>query len=220
MLDLNYEIIRTNRRTLSLSIDKNAKLIVRAPLRMKAETILKFVKEKEGWIAKKQEQVKNSILATKEYSEYSKFMFLGQSYSVVRSDKVGNIELKDALYVPITTKNLQKALKDWLFSLSNAVLEGKINYFSQLLGVRVNSVKFVNSRAKWGSCDAKQNITLNIKMLMLPQNLIDYIIVHELSHIKQLNHSQNFWFEVKKYVPNYLTLRKTLKQNGFLLNLF
>ena len=88
------------------------------------------------------------------------------------------------------------------------------------MGLEFEGVKIINSRAKWGSCDSKSNLSFNFKMLMLPPNLIDYIIIHELSHLLELNHSQKFWEIVGSVMPSYKKHRQLLKSSGFLLTLF
>ena len=111
-------------------------------------------------------------------------------------------------------------LKNWVLGIAEEGILDRLDYFAELMDLVFESVKIVNSRAKWGSCDAKLNLTFNFKMVMLPPILIDYVVIHELAHILELNHSSQFWEIVASIMPAYKKHRETLKNSGFLLNLF
>jgi predicted metal-dependent hydrolase len=95
---------------------------------------------------------------------------------------------------------------------ARAFVKKRLLHYNQFYGFSFNRVSIRNQRTRWGSCSAKQNLNFSYKILFLPSELADYIIVHELCHLKELNHSKQFWQLVGQKIPNYVALRKQLKQ--------
>ncbi len=91
------------------------------------------------------------------------------------------------------------------------LISGRISYFNQTGEYPVGQVSIKNQKTRWGSCSSKKNLSFNYKLLFLPPNLRDYIIIHELCHLKEMNHSKNFWSLVSQKVPNYKALRREIK---------
>jgi predicted metal-dependent hydrolase len=93
-------------------------------------------------------------------------------------------------------------------------IETRIRYFNSIYGLNFNKINIKNQKTRWGSCSKKGNLNFNYKMLFLPKHITDYIIVHELCHLKEFNHSYKFWNLVAKAIPNYLDIKKELKNKG------
>lgn len=93
------------------------------------------------------------------------------------------------------------------------VLE-RIGYFNKIYQLKFNKINIKNQKTRWGSCSKKGNLNFNYKILLLPQHISDYIIVHELCHLKEFNHSYKFWNLVSKAIPSYLDIKKELKHKG------
>lgn len=89
----------------------------------------------------------------------------------------------------------------------------KIDYFNQFYNFKYGRISIRNQKTRWGSCSRQGNLNFSYRILFLPENLIDYVIVHELCHLGEFNHSQNFWSLVQKTIPNYLSIRHQLKSN-------
>jgi len=87
----------------------------------------------------------------------------------------------------------------------------KLEEFNRIYGFEYNKITIRNSRSRWGSCSAKKNINFNYKIVFLPEELLNYIIVHELCHLGQMNHSKSFWDLVKKTIPDYREMRKKMR---------
>ncbi|MEK7628957.1 MAG: SprT family zinc-dependent metalloprotease [Patescibacteria group bacterium] len=92
--------------------------------------------------------------------------------------------------------------------------QNRVNYFNQFYGFKFNKINIRNQKTRWGSCSKKGNLNFNYKIALLPAYAADYIIVHELCHLSEFNHSRNFWNLVAKTIPNYLAIRKELKRGG------
>lgn len=110
---------------------------------------------------------------------------------------------------------LNKAIKQLLKNNTQAMLQDKLPYWSNITGIKYNTVKVRDGISKFGSCKPKtQDLNFNARLIMLPENVVDAIIVHELCHIIHANHSKEFYNLVEKYIPNYYKINKWLKQNG------
>ncbi len=94
---------------------------------------------------------------------------------------------------------------------ARTLVSQRLEFYSGIYGFEFNRVSIRNQRTRWGSCSRKRNLNFNYRILMLPQHLSDYIIIHELCHLKELNHSPRFWNLVSQIIPNYLEIRKELK---------
>lgn len=90
----------------------------------------------------------------------------------------------------------------------------KVRYYAQVIGVTYGRITIRNQRTRWGSCSGKGNLNFNCLLLLMPEEVLDYVVVHELCHRKEMNHSARFWEEVEKILPDYRQRRKWLKDNG------
>ncbi|MCX6754304.1 MAG: M48 family metallopeptidase [Candidatus Nomurabacteria bacterium] len=97
------------------------------------------------------------------------------------------------------------------------LVTNRIEYFNNFYGYKWNKIVIRNQSTRWGSCSKNGNLNFNYKIALLPENAADYIIVHELCHLREFNHSHNFWNLVAKTIPDYLDIRRELKSNGFIL---
>ncbi|MBI2037367.1 MAG: M48 family metallopeptidase [Candidatus Magasanikbacteria bacterium] len=103
-------------------------------------------------------------------------------------------------------------------AVARKIARDKMNYFNQLYGFTWRRISIKNTKTRWGSCSKKGNINFNYKIALLPERQVDYIIVHELCHLGELNHSRRFWNLVAKSVPDYKSIRKDLRKNHLTLN--
>lgn len=92
----------------------------------------------------------------------------------------------------------------------------RVNHFNKIYELKCNKISVRNQKTRWGSCSKKKNLNFNYKILLLPKDIADYIIVHELCHLKEFNHSQKFWDLVSKAIPNYSEIRRELKNKGLI----
>ncbi len=88
----------------------------------------------------------------------------------------------------------------------------RVRHYSKIMGVTVGKITIRNQKTRWGSCSSKGNLNFNYQLYYLPEELLDYVVIHELAHRRHMNHSADFWAEVEKYCPNYKTYRQQLKE--------
>lgn len=111
-------------------------------------------------------------------------------------------------------KALSEALEKWMAKAFESRLDERLKYYSDIIGVTYKDVRVKSQKSRWGSCSSKGNLNFNWRLVIAPDWISDYVIVHELCHLKHLNHSKDFWNTVGLYIPDYKTAVKWLKQNG------
>ena len=112
---------------------------------------------------------------------------------------------------------IKEELHRWYKDQAKRIFQEKAERFSKIMGLKYNRMMVKNQKTRWGSCSSKGNINLNWRVIMAPDEVSDYLIIHELVHLKYLNHSPDFWNLVKTYQPDYLKWRSWLRENGKIL---
>jgi hypothetical protein len=217
-------IFRSKRKSLALYIDPNGVLIVKSPLKLPDAKIYEFVKSKEAWIRTRQKQIAQNSYISKNVVSYNTFLYLGRELTPVLCNKAKEISLTtDAIIIPAkwgSNEILLRRVEKFLKITATNILTQRAQYFQTRLNLIAASIATNNNKTRWGVCDTKRRIQLNWRAVMLPPNLFDYIIVHEYCHLLEFNHTKNFWRLVEAILPDWRTLRKHLKQMGWLLQLF
>lgn len=95
-----------------------------------------------------------------------------------------------------------------------SVIPDKVKYYAKIMGVTYGRITIRNQKTRWGSCSSKGNLNFNCLLMLMPDKVLDYVVVHELCHLKQMNHSKKFWMEVERYMPDYQNYKKWLNENG------
>ena len=213
-------IVRTHRRSLCLTITKDGNLVVHAPTRMNMNDILKYISEKEKWIISKQQEIERKLSINKVILDYNQILFLGTKYSIQRVNGLKKIELsQNALMVPDSDNVLFK-IKKWYIAQATKILKERLEYFANIMQIDYASVSICNSKTRWGSCDNYHNIKLNFRLVMLPHRAIDFVLIHELAHILEFNHSKDFYKIIQTIMPTYKVQQKVLKDYDYVLKLF
>ena len=216
-------IERSNRRTLLLTVLKNGAVVVKAPISMKEETINRFVAEKQEWIKSKLFMHQKTVSKFEDVIKYKKFLLYGNKYTIVL-DSVKRIETNEKFQIIMPSKiepeKILKTLKAWYKKVAKQVLSERLAFVENKIKLKSNSFRIGDSKGRWGSCNSRGAICLNFRVLMLPPALIDYVIVHELCHLVEMNHSKNFWKLVTSFLPNVDKLKSAIKEYGFLLGLY
>jgi predicted metal-dependent hydrolase len=224
MPELEYELIRSRRKTISIIITEDARVVVRAPLRASKALIEGFLEQKRRWVTEKQaiasqqasEHVQGGFLSGEEFPYLGSKLMLAVSEGAKRIDAVGGVLAFPRAWLP----NAQERLKKWYRAEAARVVGERLKALSQHTGLRPASVGFTDARHRWGSCGADGRLNFSWRLVMAPPDVIDYVVVHELAHIRHLNHSREFWGCVGRIMPEYREKKKWLKENNALLRLF
>ena len=172
MEKMEYTLIRSSRKTLSIQLSPGGEVVVRAPNRMPKREIERFLEEKRDWIE----------------THLSK--------------------------LPAVQPRLTEAELQELARHAKEVLPEITAYYAPLVGVDYGRITIRAQRTRWGSCSARGNLNFNCLLMLTPDDVMEYVVVHELCHRKEMNHSARFWAEVERVLPGYRESRRWLKENG------
>lgn len=215
------QLIRSHRKTIGLQITNDARLIVRAPHFTPEDLIHKLIHRKVSWIKAKQDYFKqrqNEILVRK-FIPGEEFLFLGQSYPlVVIEDLPKAVVLDNSLMISQTVLgNARNHIENWYKARALEHITQRVGYYAKITGLKYRSIRINNATTRWGSCGHKDTLNFPWRLMMAPVRVVDYVIIHELMHLKQKNHSHKFWAEVALMMPDYKQDERWLKRNSHLL---
>jgi predicted metal-dependent hydrolase len=216
------KVIRSRRRTVSLEVTPHATLVVRAPHRVPASFIEEMISEKRSWILRKMEEMrKRPALFIHEYVEGELFFFLGRPYPLHIVDDGGPaIERTDRLCVSRTLlPDIRNRLKRWFMQEAHKEIHARCMWFSMKTGHVPAAIRITDARQRWGSCTHKGGLNFSWRLIQAPPEIVDYVVVHELVHISQHDHSGKFWAKVREIMPDYERRREWLRDNERLLRI-
>ena len=217
------KIIRTSRRSKSISLKiRNGELEVSCPYNTSEIFLKNLIERKKEWInknidwsrknQKKIDQISNGFITYK-----GLVLKLVYEKSNLEGIAVEDNELK--IFYSDKSKS-KKLIIEWLKLQANNFLRARLSFLSKRISIEFNSLTIKSYTARWGSCNIRGDIFLNWKLIMLPESVIDYVLIHELAHINVPNHSSKFWELVKKKDPHYCKNKRWLKDNGSSFILF
>jgi len=211
------QLIRSRRRSLALEVRIDGAVIVRAPYFVTDSVIQKFVSQNREWIDKVYQRTRHQSeqFAPKKFIEGEKFLYLGQEYPLHIAGEIGGRLLFEDQFL-LSARYLPKARKlfdRWYREEAFSILTQRCQFYAPKIGVLYQRIKLSNAKQRWGSCNPKGNLCFNWRLVMAPREILDYVVIHELAHLKELNHSARFWAIVKKVIPSYREAKKWLKDN-------
>ena len=211
----DFTVFRSRRKTLAVIV-RDGKVIVRAPYRVSDKRLILFLKEKDEWIRKKVGETVEAKTALQDVVNRSFIMYFGKRYAVIQCADVQCSLAADRFYVPDSAP-FDKTVSEWFKAAAKSRLKRILDETASAIGISYGSFKISAAKTQWGSCNAKGRISLNYRLIMLDEELIEYVIVHELCHITELNHSSKFWALGGANLPDYKKRRSVLKNYGALL---
>ena len=224
LFGLRVEVLRSKRKTSVLYIVGD-ELQIRVPNRVRDRKIVEILETKERWIRNKVIQLKNQPISQKrEFISGESFLLFGRNLNlkVLEGGKVGTQLIDDYLITTVRTSeigDLRKSriktyLEKWYIHEAYQKLEEKVMRYSKIIRVFPREIKVRNYKTRWGSCDNKGRLTFNFHLIKAPHEIVDYVVIHELCHMLQPNHSKFFWNEVARFDPSFKNHKKWLKLNG------
>jgi hypothetical protein len=219
---VSSQIIRSKRRSLALQVQPDGSLVVRAPHFLKDSRIQQFIDQKKEWIEKATQKVKqrSEQLRFHSFEEGELFLYLGHEYPLhLAEDMFGKFLFEDRFI--LSQKHRPKArriIEKWYREEAFMVFTKRCQYFAGLMGVKYRSLSLSSAKSRWGCCTPHGTLRFCWRLVMAPMDIIDYVVVHELAHLKHLDHSARFWQLVREILPNYEVPKNWLKDNGSLLS--
>lgn len=216
--EIKYTLKRSSkRRSIGLRIDDRG-LTVSMPLRASETWLHSVLQDRASWVVEKLGGWQMRKQAPQCWADGECIDYLGErltlrvSQSAVSALPVEHEgELRVAVRGEITPEKIAKRVTDWYRRQAMVLYSERIAHFSPLLNVTVAEIKISVAKTRWGSCTARGTVRLNVQLVKLPQRLTDYVVVHELAHLREMNHSAAFWRVVASACPDYLALRRELK---------
>lgn len=212
-------IKRRKSKNLRLSIASNGDVRVSLPIYASYQSALSYALENHDWITKARQKLSNSqqiIQGTLIGKSYTVLFEAGRNVSKPRHKIKENYVLvtypsKLSIYHPLVQKSAHNGAAKALKADAEIILPGRLMRLASKHGYSFKSLNFKKLKSRWGSCSSRGDITLNIFLLQLPWHLIDYVLLHELSHTRVLGHTASFWSELNRVLPNTKDLRKELR---------
>lgn len=230
---LKFSVLRSRRRkrTIALCIEPTGEVLVRAPFHTPHSRLSEVVESKRGWIIKKLRSLDNIYpVVKKEFVSGESFPYLGRHLRLkIRQDHHANKPVvnigRGRLEVLLNTtsngrraEETRDAVVSWYKAQAAKYIPERVRVYAKKMALSEPKILIRNQQKIWGSCTAKGVLRFNWRMMMAPVSLIDYVVVHELCHLKHKNHAAPFWEYLYTIMPDYEKRKKTLRRNGIEYN--
>ena len=224
MMELEYKIVRSaKRKTLTITVERDRSIVVHAPESASEITVHQVVESKRQWLFNKlhHTQKYDEVLHPpgKEVVNGESALYLGREYRIeIAETASGAIEFSRRFVVPAVyhAKRLE-VLRDWYIARANEMILPRVHEHARKLGVKFSTASIVDNRYRWGSCTVNDNVSFNWRLIKAPIFVVDYVIVHELAHLLENNHTSRFWNIVRTTSPAMERAKVWLKEHGQLL---
>jgi hypothetical protein len=219
-----YWFRRARRRTIGIVVEPNG-LVAAAPRWATIAEVEAFIREKERWVLKRLDEIRREARPPFLWQEGARFPYLGRDIALARAFWGGTRLAKDRLEVPWVAfeaaARLRATVIDWLRAAALAMYRERVAAFAPAMGVPLPEVGLSNAASQWGSCtqtiDGRGRVLLHWKLVHFERRLIDYVVAHELAHLRHMNHSAAFWRVVESAFRDHEWARRTLRDRGHLI---
>lgn len=226
--EVSYRVVRSRRRTIAIEIEPEGYVTVRAPGRAENDEIERFLYEKAQWILGHLARIKDREPEPppRGYVDNEAFYYLGQEYGLLLVAAGGQLPLgevrlengriKVGVFEDLVDADrelyVREPLVNWYRHQAQAHLPGRAAHFAGLLGLPEPEVIIRHQQKRWGSCSPSGELRFNLRIMMAPPEVVDYVVAHEVCHLVELNHSPRFWRAVESVLPGYRAQRQLLKE--------
>lgn len=214
------QVIRTRRKSIALIVERDGRLVVRAPLRVTNRQIQALVEQKAEWIRARQSiALAAPQFAPKEYVNGEGFWFLGKSYRLEIVETAAKVLALDGVFRlrRAALPRAREVFTAWYREQARQVISERVTWYGAKTGLRCKQIKITSAQTRWGSCNAKGALSFAWRLVMAPVEMVDYVVVHELVHTLERNHQGPFWAKLKAILPDYKQRIAWFKANGHLL---
>ncbi|MCK5096428.1 MAG: M48 family metallopeptidase [Candidatus Pacebacteria bacterium] len=215
------KLVRTKRKTVALQISDRAEVVIRAPRWVSVNYILSFVSKHADWIEKRKKEINKKQVRTKKFVDGEEFLFLGEKYVLFRTlqgpslGRARSVVLEGGvLYLPESIDDPKSAFEKWYKKKAKEYITRRVKEFARENNFEYNNIRITSARTRWGSCSGKKNLSFSWRLILAPQKVVDYVIVHELAHLRHMNHSKLFWHQVEQLCPAYKEYKRWLRDKA------
>lgn len=201
---------RKNSRNIKIRVDESGLVKVSLPSYTPYILAKNFINKNIDWIEKKLSLSESKKRGYYYLGKNIRFIKKGSAYNKSFNYIFDNIELTIETSCSLYTD--EEIFTEWLRLMANEYIPNKTAEIADKYGFEYNSLKIKNLTSRWGSCSSKKNLSFNLKLMQFNHDIIDYVIVHELCHLREMNHSKNFWSLVESIIPNYRIHRSNLNR--------
>ncbi len=220
---MDYTVIRSRRKTIAIEISREGMVLVRAPLRLAHREVAAFVDRHRGWVDRKlaQARLRGEQGEPRTFREGELFPFLGETLRLrfVEGGEYPRRENGALLLGAELAPRARELFRTWYRARAREILEERVEHFARQMGLAVRGVRITGARERWGSCSPSGTLNFAWRLVTAPPGIIDYVIVHELAHLVEMNHSRRFWEQVGRILPDYAERRAWLRKNEYRLGL-
>jgi predicted metal-dependent hydrolase len=219
-----YDVLRSRRKTADIVIERDGSVIVRVPEKLVPERIEDIVDSKRYWIYRNLAEWRdlNATRVVREYRNGEGFLYLGRSYRLLLvADQEAALLLRGGRFClrrDLVDKGevpaAKAAFREYYITRGQERLSARVKYYAPKVGVSPRRINVREIGRRWASCSPAGDLAFHWKCMMAPPTIIDYIVVHELCHFHYLDHTEAFWNEVDKIIPNYVERKEWLRRNG------
>ena len=225
---MTYDLVRSKKRknTISLQVKKDGSIVIHAPYFTPRGEIDRFFKKKKNWLLRKIEerQISRNINTPKVFLSGEDFLFLGVSYPLkieVGYNGDGPLTFTAGQFIMEreSVSSGRELFKAWYKTTAKGFIEERVCHYSKILNLYPTRLRISDAKFRWGSCSYDNRLSFSWRLIMAPGSVIDYVVIHELAHIREKNHSKAFWNFLAGIMPDYRAPRLWLKENGHLLDI-
>lgn len=217
-MQVKYQTVFSNKRkTISLVVERDKSIKVYAPEGTNEDKLKSAVENKKFWLYQKINSEKKITKKpiSKEFVNGESFLYLGRNYQLELVESQDDIKFLNRFYLSKTKKSVARGVFDnWYKEKAKEKIVPVVNEFAQKMGVHYKTIKFTKMNYQWGSCSVNGVLNFNHNLIKAPRFVIEYVVVHELTHLIELNHSERFWSLVKTQLPKYQVAKKWLVEKG------
>ena len=215
---IDYDLLRSERKSIVITIERDGKVLVNAPLDLDKVEIEKYIYKKRFWIWEKLAIKKSATeeMYEKKFISGESFSYLGRNYRLQIVENNEDLKLKYGWFILGKKKQVKakEIFKNWYSSHLKIKIDERLELICKNAKIDKPNFKIMELGFRWGSCTKEGSLNFNWKIAMAPISVIDYVIVHEIVHLQEHTHNEKFWKEILKLMPNYLEKKEWLRLNG------
>ncbi len=214
-----YTIVRESRGSISLQVTRQGEVVIKAPRFVPEFIINQFIASKKEWIDSALQKISVRLPKKRTYTEGEEFLYLGTIHKLSFHSGTQIIFKNGKLYFPLGAKfRIKKELEAWYKTQAGKIITERVIYQAKKMKAYYKDVFFSDTSSKWGTCFADNTLQFNWRLIMAPLMVIDYVVIHELTHTTEKHHQAPFWSRVRLFTPAYKQHRKWLADNAALLH--